>query len=213
MIRAEIKAKSFGATPVLGPISLEVARGEVLAIEGPSGVGKSTLLRILAGLDRDFEGSVSTRGRLSMVFQEPRLMPWRNVSDNIRLTTRAPETAISEMLARVGLAGLEGAYPRALSLGQARRVALARAFVMPPDILILDEPFASLDPDRVTDLLALTARLIGSHGPATVFVTHNPAEACRLAHRRSELTGQPARLIARAPETRSEAQVSGAMRA
>lgn len=194
MIDARIIAKSFGGTQVLADISLHVPRGEVLSIEGPSGVGKSTLLRILAGLDRDFKGSVARSGRLSMVFQEPRLMPWRNVADNIRLTTRAPDHAIRDMLARVGLKGYQDVYPRALSLGQARRVALARAFVIAPEVLILDEPYASLDPDRVMDLLSLTRELIESSQPATIFVTHNPDEARALAHRRAELTGRPARL-------------------
>ncbi|SDE92348.1 NitT/TauT family transport system ATP-binding protein [Paracoccus isoporae] len=197
MIRAEIQSKCFGAKQVLDPITLEVARGEVLAIEGSSGVGKSTLLRILASLDDDFDGRVEATGRMSMVFQEPRLMPWRNVGDNIRLTTRATAGAIGQMLTRVGLAGHENTYPRALSLGQARRVALARAFVVPPNILILDEPFTSLDPDRVADLLVLTRELIDSHRPATIFVTHSRHEARQLADRRAELTGQPARLVSK----------------
>lgn len=208
MIRAEIRSKHFGATQVLGPIALEVARGEVLAVEGASGVGKSTLLRILAGLDDDFDGHVEATGRMSMVFQEPRLMPWRNVADNLRLTTRASTTEISKMLARVGLAGQESAYPRALSLGQARRVALARAFVVPPDILILDEPYTSLDPERVADLLVLTHELIDSHSPATIFVTHSRHEARELADRRVELTGHPARLVCKSGEDIAQMQTA-----
>ncbi|MFV0409103.1 MAG: ABC transporter ATP-binding protein [Paracoccus sp. (in: a-proteobacteria)] len=195
MITADIRAKFFGTAPVLGQIGLRVEPGEVLAIEGPSGAGKSTLLRILAGLDPDFEGSVSRSGRLGMVFQEPRLLPWRNVGENIRLTTRAPRAAIAEMLTRVGLAGYQDAFPRALSLGQARRVALARAFVTRPAVLILDEPFTSLDPERVADLLALTGDLIATHRPATIFVTHSPEEARTLAHRRMQLSGCPAQLL------------------
>lgn len=195
MIALDLTAKSFGATQVLGPMRLRVEPGEVLGISGPSGAGKSTLLRILAGIDRRFEGVLDAPGRRAMVFQSPTLMPWRRVIDNVTIPTAASPAEAAEMLARVGLAGLERRWPGQLSLGQARRVGIARAFVGRPDLLILDEPFASLDAERIEDLLALTAALIAETRPAVVLASHAEHELAMLATRRARLDGRPARLI------------------
>lgn len=195
MIALDLTAKSFGATQVLGPMRLRVEPGEVLGISGPSGAGKSTLLRILAGIDRRFEGRLEAPGRRAMVFQSPTLMPWRRVIDNVTIPTGATTTEAAEMLARVGLAGLERRWPGQLSLGQARRVGIARAFVGRPELLILDEPFASLDAERIEDLLALTAALIAETRPAVVLASHAEHELATLATRRARLDGRPARLI------------------
>lgn len=195
MISLDLTAKIFGATQVLGRVRLRVEPGEVLGISGPSGAGKSTLLRILAGIDRRFEGVLDAPGRRAMVFQSPTLMPWRRVIDNVTIPTGASPAAAAEMLARVGLAGLERRWPGQLSLGQARRVGIARAFVGRPDLLILDEPFASLDAERIEDLLALTATLIAETRPAVVLASHAEHELAMLATRRARLDGRPARLI------------------
>lgn len=195
MIALDLTAKSFGATQVLGAMRLRVEPGEVLGISGPSGAGKSTLLRILAGIDRRFEGVLDAPGRRAMVFQSPTLMPWRRVIDNVTIPTAASPAEAAEMLARVGLAGLERRWPGQLSLGQARRVGIARAFVGRPDLLILDEPFASLDAERIEDLLALTAALIAETRPAVVLASHAEHELAMLATRRARLDGRPARLI------------------
>lgn len=195
MIALDLQAKRFGAEVVLGPMRLEVAAGEVLGVAGPSGVGKSTLLRILAGLDRDFEGRLSAQPRRAMVFQSPTLMPWRRVLANVTIPTGATEAAARALLERVGLRGLEDHYPGQISLGQARRVALARAFAARPEVLILDEPFASLDAERIGDLLALTAALIAELRPAVVLASHSAAELEALSTRRARLEGRPARLI------------------
>lgn len=168
---------------MLRDLAFEVDRGETLAVLGPSGVGKSTLLRIVAGLDPDYDGRVTRPERLAMVFQEPTLLPWRNTAQNVTLTTGVDAAQAEAALAEVGLAGKGALYPRQLSLGQQRRLGLARAFAVRPDLLLMDEPFVSLDAERVEEMLALTERLIAATRAATVFVTHSVAEAERLATR------------------------------
>ena len=189
-LQVAIHAKRFGPTEVLRDLAFQVARGEVLAVLGPSGVGKSTLLRIIAGLDTGFEGQVRREGRLAMVFQEPTLMPWRSAMDNLRLTTGVTAQQAETALSRVGLAGKGALYPGQLSLGQQRRLSLARAYAAKPDILLLDEPFVSLDQALVADMLALTESVIAEQRPATVFVTHAQDEADRLATRQMVLAAQ-----------------------
>jgi ABC-type nitrate/sulfonate/bicarbonate transport system ATPase subunit len=193
MIRVEVRRKAFGATDILRDVAFAVGPGETLAILGPSGIGKSTLLRIVAGIDADYEGRIEAPGRVAMVFQEPVLLPWRTAVQN--LTVVHPglghEGAVAA-LARVGIADRADLFPRQLSLGQQRRVALARAFAGDPALLVMDEPFASLDPATAEEMLALTERLIAESRPATIFVTHSDAEAARLATRVLRLAGSPA---------------------
>ena len=182
-LTASIRRKAFGAHEVLRDLSFSVEPGETLAVLGPSGAGKSTLLRILAGLDRGFEGEVRRPERVAIVFQEPTLLPWRRAVANLTLTTGVDAARAEAALADVGLAGRGALYPRQLSLGQQRRLALARAFVTRPQLLLLDEPFVSLDQPLVEEMLGLTEALIAAARPATVFVTHSAAEAERLATR------------------------------
>lgn len=189
-LQVAIRSKSFNGTPVLRNLIFEVARGEVLAILGPSGVGKSTLLRLIAGLDTAYDGQIRREGRLAMVFQEPTLMPWRSARDNLRLTTGVSADQAEAALLRVGLAGKGALFPGQLSLGQQRRLSLARAYAARPDILLLDEPFVSLDPVLVADMLALSESVIAEQRPATVFVTHAQSEADRLATRQMLLPAQ-----------------------
>ncbi|ETD81469.1 ATP-binding cassette domain-containing protein [Rhodobacter capsulatus] len=194
MIALDLAEKRFGETVILGALRLRVEPGEVLGIAGPSGSGKSTLLRILAGVDTRFRGTLQGPSRRAMVFQEPNLMPWRRVIDNIILPTGVDAETAEAWLSRVGLAGYGAHWPGQLSLGQARRVGLARAFAARPELLILDEPFVSLDAGRVAELLDLTAALIAETRPAVVLASHAALELDRLATRRARLTGRPARL-------------------
>jgi NitT/TauT family transport system ATP-binding protein len=178
-----IRRKAFGSHEVLRDLAFTVEAGETLAVLGPSGAGKSTLLRIVAGLDADFEGSVRRPEEIAFVFQEPTLLPWRSTLDNLTLVTGVEPARAEGALAEVGLQGKGRLYPRQLSLGQQRRLALARASVTGPQLLLLDEPFVSLDAPLVAEMLALTEQLITRVRPATVFVTHSAAEAKRLATR------------------------------
>jgi len=184
VICVNLRGKKYGDTPVLGPISFDVAAGETIALVGPSGVGKSTLLRIVAGIDPRFEGTVSRPEKMAIAFQEPTLLPWRSAVQNLTLIhadlTRARAL---EALDSVGLGSKADLFPGQLSLGQQRRLSLARAFAGRPHVLIMDEPFASLDADTADAMLALTEALIVAHRPALLFVTHSMDEASRLAQR------------------------------
>ena len=194
MISVDIRSKSFGSYPVLGPIRFQIGAGDVLGISGSSGVGKSTLLRLLAGLDPRFEGRICAPQSRAMVFQSPTLMPWRKVIDNITIPTHCRRDEALAMLERVGLGDKAEAWPGQLSLGQARRVAIARAFVGRPAMLLLDEPFASLDTARVGDLLELTKALITEFRPAVVLASHSETELAALATERMVMQGSPAQL-------------------
>lgn len=195
MIEVEIASKSFGRIEVLRDVRFAVAPGDVLAILGPSGIGKSSLLRIAARIDRDFRGEIGRPERAAMVFQEPVLMPWRTVAENLSLVHPAlGRDGTLAALDRVGIADKAEQFPRQLSLGQQRRVALARAMAGAPEALFMDEPFVSLDPGTVEEMLTLTERLIAEVRPATLFVTHSEAEARRLATHILRLAGRPATL-------------------
>jgi NitT/TauT family transport system ATP-binding protein len=192
----------------LGPFSLAVAEGEIVALVGPSGCGKSTALRLLAGLETPTRGDVVRtpgRGETAVVFQAPTLAPWLSALANTALPLElagvgheAAAGRAMQALARVGLAGAEGARPAQLSGGMAMRVSLARALVTEPRLLLLDEPFAALD--EITrraladDVLALWASL----KPAIVFVTHNVEEAVYMASRVVVMTRGPGRIVGEA---------------
>ena len=195
MIDVRIGAKAFGGAAVLGEIAFRVEAGERVAILGPSGIGKTTLLRIVAGLDTDFEGTVERPERLAMVFQEPTLLPWRSALANVALTTRVSEGEARARLTEVGLGGRADHFPGQLSLGQQRRLALARAFAARPRLLVLDEPFASLDDALADEMMTLAATLFGHHETTVLLVTHSAREANRLTSRTLRLSGNPAQLL------------------
>ncbi|HEY9039018.1 MAG TPA: ABC transporter ATP-binding protein [Roseovarius sp.] len=200
MIRVDIRRKAFGETEILRDISFTVAPGSTVAILGASGIGKSTLLNLVAGIDTDFTGQITRTERIAIVFQEPVLLPWRSVLQNITLVHEGLGAgAALDALARVGIVDKAALFPGQLSLGQQRRVALARAFAGQPQLLIMDEPFASLDPATADDMLLLTERLIAETGPATIFVTHARREAERLADQIYELGGSPATIVTSQP--------------
>ncbi len=193
------RAASGGTLQVLGELAFSLGHGEVAALVGPSGCGKTTLLRIIAGLDRDFDGSVAlpAHGTLGMVFQEPRLLPWRTVEQNVRLAApHATEAGLDALFRTLGLAAHRDHYPGELSLGLARRVALARAFAVEPDLLLLDEPFVSLDDALAARLRDELAELVNRRPVTTLLVTHNVEEAIGLADRLLLLSVSPARVLA-----------------
>ena len=182
-------SKSYGTDRILDPCAFSLEVGKVTALLGPSGVGKTTLLRMIAGLEADDSGAVESTRRVSVTFQEPRLMPWLTVKQNVELV--APE---SGWLERLGLAGKEALYPRQLSLGMARRAALARALAFQPELLVLDEPFASLDTttaDQVRDLLRQT---ILHSAVTTLLVTHDENDVSAFDATVLRLEGRPAKL-------------------
>jgi NitT/TauT family transport system ATP-binding protein len=198
--------KAFkSGTVALENVNLNIRDGEFLTLLGPSGCGKSTVLRIVAGLTENTSGEVRWRGQpsLGFVFQEPTLAPWADVFDNVWLPLRlkhvsraAAKDKVAEALANVGLTGFEHAYPRELSGGMKMRVSIARALVLRPAVLLMDEPFAALD--EITraklndDLLHLQATL----GATIVFVTHSVYESVFLSTRICIMAPRPGRVVA-----------------
>ncbi len=183
---------------VLADLSFSLEAGETGALIGPSGCGKSTLMRIVAGLDRRFDGEVRrpAQGRIGMAFQEPRLLAWRNVWDNVRLAApEAGDNEIEALFAQLGLAEHRAHYPGELSLGLARRAALARAFAVRPALLLLDEPFVSLDAPLARQLRGDFCRLVESREMITLLVTHDVDEAIALADRIFVLSPRPAHVL------------------
>jgi NitT/TauT family transport system ATP-binding protein len=222
-LRGVTKVYDNGVMAV-GPLDLDVRKGEFVSLLGPSGCGKSTALRLIAGLNAPTSGIVRvSRGAdqsraghsIGFVFQEPTLMPWSSVRENVRLPlklARVPaaeaDARVSEALAQMGLSEFAGAFPRELSGGMKMRVSLARALVTDPDILLMDEPFAALD--EITrfrlnnDLLSLWRNL----RKTVIFVTHSVFESVYLSQRVIVMTSRPGRIGAElridAPEPRGE---------
>jgi NitT/TauT family transport system ATP-binding protein len=200
-----IRRKAFRSSdgtevPVLRDVAFELAAHQFTCLVGPSGCGKTTTLRILLGLDTDYEGEIDrafASSRVAAVFQEPRLLPWRTVEQNIRLALpdELSHRPLDRLLADVGLAGMNDRFPAELSLGMARRVALARAFAVDPDILILDEPFVSLDETTAVRLRRLLIDLWRTNPVTVLMVTHNIREAVVLADRIVIMSQRPAHVL------------------
>ena len=193
-----------GTRPALRDIELHVAAGEFVCLLGPSGCGKTTLLNILAGLDTADTGHVTVGDPAappvtSYMFQEPRLLPWRTVRGNLHFVLdergESAREKVDYWLDRVGLAGRGDDYPRQLSIGQRQRVAVARALLVKPDVLFMDEPFSSLDELTASRMREELLELWNELGCTVVFVTHNPLEATFLADRIAIMTPGPGRIV------------------
>ncbi|MCH4247120.1 MAG: ABC transporter ATP-binding protein [Acinetobacter populi] len=178
--------RRFGHKVVINQLNLEVPYGQFVCLLGRSGCGKTTLLRTIAGLEAVDAGEVNAPTQKSVVFQDPRLLPWRNVLFNVQFgdfENKVSRTKALAALEEVGLSDYIDAFPLTLSGGQAQRVALARALIREPDLLLLDEPFAALDALTKLQMQKLVKDLCKIHNPATILVTHDVSEAIRLADR------------------------------
>lgn len=182
--------KWYGNRQVLNDVSVRVQRGEIVALVGRSGSGKSTVLRVLAGLSDDHSGQRVVAGAPALAFQEPRLFPWRDVRTNVgygltrgRLPRAQVRDRADRALADVGLADHAGEWPLTLSGGQAQRVSLARALVAEPQLLLLDEPFGALDALTRLTMHTLLLDLWRRHGFGVLLITHDVDEAVALADR------------------------------
>ncbi len=198
-LSVDVKTKSYegaagaGRLLALRDVRFAVEPGEFVCLLGPSGCGKTTLLNLIAGLDRDFDGAVSlphdpggTPPRIGYVFQNPRLLPWRTVIENLHLvmTPQQIKSGIAEsLLAEMGLAEFRDTHPQRLSVGMSRRVALARAFAIEPDLLLMDEPFVSVDEATAERLRQLLLRVWSARPTTVLFVTHDSREAVELGQR------------------------------
>lgn len=202
----DIKNKTYNSgVQTIDGLHFNVQQGEFVAIVGPSGTGKTTLLNIIAGIDKSAEGIVSFNGdssdlaKLGFMFQEARLMPWLTVEENIKLVV--PEDAdvalarVNQLLARVSLDEFKAAFPGQLSGGMKRRAALVRAFINHPQLLLMDEPFQSLDKPTANSLRQFLLELWKETKPSVLFVTHSLREALILADRIVFLSDRPSSVI------------------
>jgi NitT/TauT family transport system ATP-binding protein len=211
-VNIHIRSKSFHRTDsgqkhaVIRQLEFSVRSGEFVCLVGPSGCGKTTLLHLIAGLDKKFDGNISFNEQdvhplIGYVFQEPRLLPWRTVRDNIDLVLNPnrPHEDVDRLLENMGLGQVHDVYPERLSLGMSRRVALARAFAIQPDLLLMDEPFVSLDAPTARNVHALLSRVWHQRPHTVIFVTHDLREAIRLADRLIFLSNSPMRVVTDIP--------------
>ena len=212
MLALDRLSKTYAdGTAALADVTLAVRDSEIVALIGGSGCGKTTLLRLIAGLDRPSAGTIALGGTaivephpsVGIVFQEPRLLPWLSVADNVGfgLPARSPEARdrIAHALEKVGLAGHAGRWPKDLSGGQQQRVAIARAFVTEPRLLLLDEPFSALDAFTRASLHEHLLALWEESRPMVVLVTHDVGEAAALADRAFVMRPKPGRIDAEVP--------------
>ncbi|WP_020395203.1 ABC transporter ATP-binding protein [Thiolinea disciformis] len=205
LLQVALGDKTFAnGVQTLCDVHFSVESGEFVALVGPSGTGKTTLLNLIAGLETDFQGHIQApREALSYMFQEPRLMPWLSVENNIRLVLDAPPlqadnerfARMDKLLQQLSLSVFRAAFPKQLSGGLKRRVALVRAFVTQPQLLLMDEPFQSLDEPTAQDLRQLLIQLWQNTRPTVLFVTHSLNEALQLADRILFFSARPAQVI------------------
>lgn len=208
MLDVDIQKKTYTVADgtqldAIDNIKFKLASQTFTCIVGPSGCGKTTTLRAILGLDKDFSGTVnfnkqaSGTGRVATVFQEPRLLPWRSVEENVRLAMpkNLQGQSLSSLFNELGIDHVKKFFPSELSLGLARRVALARAYALEPELLILDEPFVSLDDATADHLRQLLSTLCQSRPTTSLMVTHNLSEAAALADRIIVFSQRPSTIL------------------
>ena len=197
-------AHAIGDLPIIDRLDITIGSGEIVALLGPSGCGKSTLLRLVAGLERPTSGSITMRRhiRAAIVFQDHTLLPWRTAAGNVELPLEHHPISVAErreraaaVLEQVGIADFADYYPKALSGGMRQRVNLARALVLEPALLLMDEPLSSLDEQLREILLDDLAHLWSERGFTCLYVTHSPDEAVRLGHRVMILSRRPTKIV------------------
>lgn len=204
MLDINIESKVFSVADsadleAIKQLQFAVKPDSFTSIVGPSGCGKSTTLRIVLGLDTDYKGSIQfpNSARVAAVFQEPCLLPWRTVEQNVRLAL--PESlkdqSLTELFSILGIQEMKDFYPSELSLGLARRASLARAFATEPGLLVLDEPFVSLDEETAVRLRKLLLQVWQARPVTALMVTHNLREAIELSDQVIFLSSRPARVI------------------
>jgi ABC-type nitrate/sulfonate/bicarbonate transport system ATPase subunit len=187
-------------------LRLSLAPSEVCAVTGPSGIGKSSLLQLIAGLDEDYDGTIVGRPeRLGYLFQNPRLLPWRTARENLELVLPGRSGEALHWLRRVGLEEAANVHPSRLSVGMARRISLARALAVEPQLLLLDEPFSALDAETARLMQRLIRHEVSRLGTTVLLVTHSWQEAAALAGRIVVLEGSPARIVSDAPIPQAKA--------
>lgn len=197
MLKIENVSKNYGDGIVFEPISMHVKQSEILSLVGPSGSGKSTLLNIMSGLLLATEGKIeSNASRLSYVFQEDRLLPWITLKENILFVEdKISDKDLAHLIDMLGLTGSEHKYPAELSGGMRQRAAIARAFAYQPDLLLMDEPFKSIDYYLKSKIIEALLKVWEERTTTVVFVTHDIDEAIQMADRVLVLGGQPTRII------------------
>lgn len=208
MIVINIKSKTYpakgraGQHLAIADFKLAINANEFVCLVGPSGCGKTTLLNIVADLDRDYDGEikvgqVQTQSKIGYVFQNPRLLPWRTVRENIELAIEDNPSAenIDTLLDVMQLSQFQHVYPERLSLGMSRRVAIIRAFAINPNVLLMDEPFVSLDAATARQIRTLTVKLWQQRPHTVLFVTHDLREAITLADRIVFLSFAPMQVV------------------
>lgn len=190
------------AHTAIADLNLTLKSGEFICLVGPSGCGKTTLLNIIADLDNDYQGNIglsqqSSQPKIGYIFQNPRLLPWRTVRENIELVVDDPLSIhiIDSLLELMQLTASQHVYPERLSLGMSRRVSITRAFAVDPDLLLMDEPFVSLDAPTARQVRALLLSLWQQRPHTVLFVTHDLREAIALADRIIFLSASPMSVI------------------
>lgn len=210
MLEVDIKSMRFESADgeslmALQDLQFSCASNSFTSIVGPSGCGKTTTLRCILGLENTYDGMIKIAGgpiaddsgKVSAVFQEPRLLPWRTVEQNVRLALpkNYPQPELDSLFAELGLSAHRKFFPAELSLGLARRVSLARAFAVEPALLILDEPFVSLDDETAVRLRNLLMQVWSARTCTALMVTHNLLEAIALSDRILIYSGAPSRIV------------------